>query len=181
MKRFGLFCERHALWVFLLAVIGLWAALQFHDSPSAPTVPIAALDPDGDGFIAVPVSLLDPDNNGSAVVPGARAPADPVDTAILTLITVGFTAAVLCLLRETRNWGIRALGMFGTYTGDAILYAAFVSPRYGVEWSSAWSERFVDAARSFFGVGGVLFLLALGLMLYLDAQDKRLRGRAAPA
>lgn len=93
----------------------------------------------------------------------ASRPGDPVDTAILLSIAVIYSVSCLVMTWGTGRWSLRALGILGTLSGDAVLYASLAVSNGG--WYRPIPEEVTDLARAFFVAGGPLLLL--GIIRYL--------------
>ena len=94
---------------------------------------------------------------------------DAVDVFILVTLGITFTLAAIVMLWGTAHWSLRALGLLGTVTGDAMLYgAAGVKALYPYTMP-AWIS---DLVRATFIVGAPL--LCYGLVRWI--VDRR-RGR----
>ena len=93
-----------------------------------------------------------------------RTGADWVDRVIVTGIAVTFTFAAIVMLASRRSWTIRAVGLFLSSTGIAVLFGEIAYIAQFGRIDPGTREGLVDLARAALGLGGLL--LFLGLSLY---------------
>lgn len=89
------------------------------------------------------------------------------DLVLLSFLTLAFAWAVILMVRHTRVWTERGLGLLGTVSGDALLYFAIVAG--GLIGLRA---QIVDLARASFTVGVVLLLIGLIRISRAEAGDR---------
>jgi uncharacterized transporter YbjL len=86
-------------------------------------------------------------------------------------IGIIYAIAALVMLIGTRYWTLRALGLLGTMTADAMLYTAGASA--GFEWTEPPSVAYRTAVWSCFIVGGILLLAGLFMWLWRTRMGTR--------
>lgn len=81
---------------------------------------------------------------------------DDVDTLLVFSLSIAFTWAAVLMVRRTRIWTPRGMGLLGTVMGDALLYLSI-----GVGAAFAIRGEMLDLARACLTVGVVLLLIGL--------------------
>lgn len=95
---------------------------------------------------------------GLRLMPDAwRAEFDPI---MLLTLGVMFTYLMINLIRETRSWTMRGLGILFTFMGDALLYLSVSTPHWEI-MLPVWT---LDLARAAFAVG--IIHLVIGSLDY---------------
>lgn len=79
-----------------------------------------------------------------------------VDRVLVFTLTIAFVWAVVLMVRRTRVWTVRGLGVLGTVTGDALLYGAI-----GVGAAFGYRLEILDLARACLTLGVILLLIGL--------------------
>jgi hypothetical protein len=130
------------LLIFIVVFAVVFVVLQFHDAPSLTTVtvPLAALDPDGDGMVQVPKPR----------------PLDSWDKVTGSIIVLTSALSVLALMvgsHYKRDWSWQGLGMFGVYMGDTLIFLGIIGPALGLWARLATPEWYADTYRAFFLAG----------------------------
>ena len=79
-----------------------------------------------------------------------------IDRVLVFALSVAFTWAVVLMIRRTRVWTERGLGLLGTVSGDALLYLAI-----GLGAAFGYRAEILDLARACLTLGVVLLLYGL--------------------
>lgn len=80
----------------------------------------------------------------------------PVDVVLVLALSLSFSWAAVLMVRQTRIWTERGMGLLGTVTGDALLYLAI-----GFGTALGFRTQVLDLARACLTVGVVLLLIGL--------------------
>ncbi len=88
-----------------------------------------------------------------------------VDRILVHEIAFAFTLAAVVMIISRKSWTFRAVGLFLTSVGTAILYGLSSFLADGGSLSPGVREAWLDLARGGLGLGGLMVII--GLILYL--------------
>lgn len=93
---------------------------------------------------------------------------DPIDTAIISFIAIGFSIATVTQIVNTTVWTIRSTGLVLVLSGDSLLYGASSIARIS---ENPTPEVWTDLCRALFIIG--MPMLIGGLVAYqLDRRER---------